>query len=54
MPVGSGSETAPARLGVFLVKPDRQSALLTQAQTAISRYALSKLPWAATAMVLLG
>lgn len=28
----------PARLGVFLVEPDQQSALLARAQTAISRY----------------
>lgn len=29
----------PSRLGVFLVEPDQQSALLARAQTAISRYA---------------
>ena len=29
----------PARLGVFLVEPDQQSALLTRAQIAINRYA---------------
>ena len=28
----------PARLGVFLVEPDQQSALLVRAQTAINRY----------------
>lgn len=28
----------PARLGVFLVEPDQQSALLLRAQTAINRY----------------
>lgn len=32
------SDGTPARLGVFLVEPDQQSALLTRAQTAISRY----------------
>ena len=31
-------EGTPARLGVFLVEPDQQSALLTRAQIAISRY----------------
>ena len=29
----------PARLGVFLVEPDQQNALLTRAQIAINRYA---------------
>lgn len=32
------SDGTPARLGVFLVEPDQQSALLARAQTAISRY----------------
>ena len=31
-------EGNPARLGVFLVEPDQQSALLLRAQTAINRY----------------
>jgi hypothetical protein len=35
----SDEGTSPARLGVFLVEPDQQSALLARAQTAISRYA---------------
>lgn len=29
----------PARLGIFLVEPDQQSALLNRAQTAVGRYA---------------
>ena len=33
------ADSTPARLGVFLVEPDQQSALLARAQTAISRYA---------------
>lgn len=33
------ADGTPARLGVFLVEPDQQSALLARAQTAISRYA---------------
>jgi len=33
----------PARLGVFLVEPDQQSALLVRAQTAISRYKAMRL-----------
>ncbi len=33
------SNGSPARLGVFLVEPDQQSALLTRAQIAINRYA---------------
>ena len=33
------SDGAPARLGVFLVEPDQQSALLNRAQIAINRYA---------------
>ena len=32
----------PARLGVFLVEPDQQSALLTRAKTAINRYCAVK------------
>lgn len=32
------ADGTPARLGVFLVEPDQQSALLARAQTAISRY----------------
>jgi len=35
----SDADGTPARLGVFLVEPDQQSALLARAQTAISRYA---------------
>ena len=31
-------ENNPSRLGVFLVEPDQQSALLVRAQTAINRY----------------
>ena len=34
----SDPDGQPARLGVFLVEPDQQSALLARAQTAISRY----------------
>ena len=37
------SNGATARLGVFLVEPDQQSALLTRAQTAISRYSAMRL-----------
>lgn len=33
------SDGTPSRLGVFLVEPDQQSALLARAQTAITRYA---------------
>lgn len=32
----------PARLGVFLVEPDQQSALLVRAQTAVNRYAVMR------------
>ena len=35
----AGQDGTPARLGVFLVEPDQQSALLTRAQIAINRYA---------------
>jgi len=34
----SGSNGEQARLGVFFVEPDQQSALLARAQTAVSRY----------------
>ncbi len=34
----AGQDGTPARLGVFLVEPDQQSALLTRAQIAINRY----------------
>jgi hypothetical protein len=34
----SDDDGNPARLGVFLVEPDQQSALLVRAQTAINRY----------------
>jgi len=39
----AGDDGTPARLGVFLVEPDQQSALLTRAQTAINRYGALKL-----------
>ena len=39
----AGDNGTPARLGVFLVEPDQQSALLTRAQTAINRYGALKL-----------
>jgi hypothetical protein len=35
----SDPDGTPSRLGVFLVEPDQQSALLARAQTAITRYA---------------
>jgi hypothetical protein len=35
-------EGNPARLGVFLVEPDQQSALLVRAQTAINRYGVMR------------
>jgi hypothetical protein len=35
----SDLDGTPSRLGVFLVEPDQQSALLARAQTAITRYA---------------
>jgi hypothetical protein len=34
----AAADGTPARLGVFLVEPDQQSALLARAQTAIKRY----------------
>ena len=38
----AGDDGTPARLGVFLVEPDQQSALLTRAQTTINRYGALK------------
>lgn len=36
----SDQDGTPSRLGVFLVEPDQQSALLARAQTAVTRYSV--------------